>query len=238
MKRIFLVGNGPSLARTNLDLIADEYSFGMNRVHLIYPKTKWRPTYFMWSDLPQREDDRTALLQHINSGEECYIRDDVAEQLLGKWHAYPVPWIPELPPNVHVWKRHSEHGTLHPDKPGWPKEWCFPTAEDELCKIGTGMGPMMQQSIKLGFTELYLLGCDLDWHVLTSDTDSNHFNREYEVHLEVHAESKSKFNNDLGRAMHELAYAWCREHGIWAWNATDGGSLDVYPRVNLCDVLS
>jgi len=46
--RCFIVGNGPSLANTNLDLIKDEISFGMNRIPLIYNKTKWRPTYYIY----------------------------------------------------------------------------------------------------------------------------------------------------------------------------------------------
>ena len=40
-KRVFLIGNGPSLAKTNLDLIKDEYSIAMCRISLIYPKTTW-----------------------------------------------------------------------------------------------------------------------------------------------------------------------------------------------------
>ena len=47
-KRIFLVGNGPSLNDMNLDLLENEYSIAMNRIELIYPKTKWRPTYYIF----------------------------------------------------------------------------------------------------------------------------------------------------------------------------------------------
>ena len=234
--RIFLVGNGPSLNKTNLDLIAGEPSFGMNSCHLIYPKTKWRPTYFMWSDLPQRDDDIEALLTHIISGEECYVRDDIVELIQGKWRAHPKVWVTELPESVHSWKRNVDHLCAYPGSKHWPTEWCFPEAEDELCKLGTGMGPMMQQAIKLGFNELYLLGCDLDWHVLEGDEDSNHFNREYEVNLEVHTAERAKFNNDLGKAMHELAYGWCKKNNVWVFNATVGGSLEVYPRVSLEEV--
>ena len=47
-KRIFLVGNGPSLNDMNLDLLENEYSIAMNRIELIYPKTTWRPTWYMF----------------------------------------------------------------------------------------------------------------------------------------------------------------------------------------------
>jgi len=236
--RIFLVGNGPSLSPAALDMIAGEDSFAMNRIHLLYPKTKWRPTYFFWSDLPQREDDVEALLTHIVGGEECYIRSDIVEMLQGKWHAYPQVRLADLPTWVHPWKFHLDHLCAAPGGEHWPPEWCFPPEPDVLCKLGTGMGPMMQQAIKMGYNELYLLGCDLDWHVLEGEGDANHFAREYEVNLEIHTEDRAKINNELGRQMHELAYAWCKEHGIWVWNVTEGGSLEVYPRASLCDVLS
>ncbi|MGH7214847.1 MAG: hypothetical protein ACREIT_08790, partial [Tepidisphaeraceae bacterium] len=46
-RRAFLVGNGPSLIRTPLDLLAGEYTFAMNRIALIYEKTIWRPSFFV-----------------------------------------------------------------------------------------------------------------------------------------------------------------------------------------------
>ncbi|MFA5808763.1 MAG: hypothetical protein WC935_00315 [Thermoleophilia bacterium] len=207
----------------------------MNRIHLMYPKTNWRPTYFMWSDLPQREDDREALISHIVSGEECYVRADICEQLLGKWRSHPVAWLEELPEWVHPWQFHVDHLCASPGK-DWPEEWCFPKEDGVLCKLGTGMGPMMQQAIKMGYNELYLVGCDLDWHVLEGDEDTNHFDRAYEANLEIHTEDRAKFNNELGSAMHDLIARWCKEHGVWVFNATVGGSLDVYPRVSLEEV--
>ena len=47
-KRIFLVGNGPSLNDMNLDLLENEYSIAMNRIELIYEKTSWRPSWYMF----------------------------------------------------------------------------------------------------------------------------------------------------------------------------------------------
>ena len=47
-KRVFLVGNGPSLNDMNLDLLENEDSIAMNRIELIYEKTKWRPTYYFF----------------------------------------------------------------------------------------------------------------------------------------------------------------------------------------------
>ncbi len=232
--RIFLVGSGPSLNETNLDLIVGEKSFGLNRCHLIFPRTKWRPTYLMWADMPQRNDDWVALIEHIVSGRECYVRDDVCNRLLGKWNAYPTPLIAELPAWVHPWKHHHNHiGVALGD---WPEYWCFPQEDDALCKFGNGMGPAMQQAIKLGYNELYLLGCDLNYHIPAGEDDCNHFSLDYDGDLELRAQKQADYFNALGLAMHQLALEWCEKAGIKVYNATVGGKLEVYPRVVLEDV--
>ena len=44
-KRCFIVANGPSLLKTNLDLLENEYTFGMNRIYLHFERSSFRPTY-------------------------------------------------------------------------------------------------------------------------------------------------------------------------------------------------
>lgn len=46
-KRCFIVANGPSLAKINLDLLKEEYTFGLNRVYLNFSKSSFRPTYYI-----------------------------------------------------------------------------------------------------------------------------------------------------------------------------------------------
>ena len=46
-ERCFIVANGPSLLRTNLDLLANEITFGLNRIYLNFEKSSFRPTYYV-----------------------------------------------------------------------------------------------------------------------------------------------------------------------------------------------
>jgi len=46
-KRCFVVANGPSLAKTKLEFLANEYTFGLNRVYLNFATSSFRPTYFV-----------------------------------------------------------------------------------------------------------------------------------------------------------------------------------------------
>jgi hypothetical protein len=46
-KRCFIVANGPSLKRTDLNLLAKEVTFGMNRIYLYFDQAAFRPTYYV-----------------------------------------------------------------------------------------------------------------------------------------------------------------------------------------------
>ncbi|MCJ7695399.1 MAG: DUF115 domain-containing protein [Anaerolineaceae bacterium] len=46
-QRCFIMGNGPSLNKTDLDLIRDEVTFGLNRIYLLFPKIKFETTYLV-----------------------------------------------------------------------------------------------------------------------------------------------------------------------------------------------
>lgn len=46
-KRCFIIANGPSLQKTNLELLKNEFSFGLNRIYLTFPTVSFRPTYYV-----------------------------------------------------------------------------------------------------------------------------------------------------------------------------------------------
>lgn len=46
-QRCFIIGNGPSLKRTDLGRLSDEFTFGMNRIFLMFPELGFTTTYFL-----------------------------------------------------------------------------------------------------------------------------------------------------------------------------------------------
>jgi hypothetical protein len=46
-ERCFIVANGPSINKTNLNYLKNEFSFGLNRIYLNFKKSGFRPTYFL-----------------------------------------------------------------------------------------------------------------------------------------------------------------------------------------------
>ncbi len=51
-KRCFVVANGPSLKKTDLSLLKNEITFGMNRIHLLKEVNGFSPTYLATVDIP------------------------------------------------------------------------------------------------------------------------------------------------------------------------------------------
>jgi len=46
-ERCFIIGNGPSLKQTDLSLLKDEITFGMNRIYLAFPDLGFTTTYYL-----------------------------------------------------------------------------------------------------------------------------------------------------------------------------------------------
>lgn len=46
-ERCFIIGNGPSLLRTDLSKLWNEYTFGMNRIYMLFPRLGFSTTYFV-----------------------------------------------------------------------------------------------------------------------------------------------------------------------------------------------
>jgi hypothetical protein len=46
-QRCFILGNGPSLRQTNLRLLENEVTFGLNRIYLLFPELGFQTTYLV-----------------------------------------------------------------------------------------------------------------------------------------------------------------------------------------------
>ncbi|MDY6876655.1 MAG: 6-hydroxymethylpterin diphosphokinase MptE-like protein [Chloroflexota bacterium] len=46
-QRCFIIGNGPSLKQMNLSPLRNEYTFGLNRIYLLFPEIGFTTTYYV-----------------------------------------------------------------------------------------------------------------------------------------------------------------------------------------------
>lgn len=239
--RVFLVANGPSLAHTPLDLLIGEESWGMARIHLIYDRTSWRPTRYWWSDHPQDQQNMDDVLFHIKQGYPCWIRSDVCQIIDGSY----VPsggWAPKpqpLPAWVHPWPYCIEHNAgfmrMEDGSPDTrrPAGWHLDST-GTLCKYGSGYNCMLQQAVLEGFNPIYLVGADLGFRGRPSQDNANldydHFDLRYNHRYA--SLGRARMDNETQVDMHVHARTWCDARGIQVFNATLGGELEVYPRVD------
>jgi hypothetical protein len=100
----------------------------------------------------------------------------------------------------------------------------------------------MQAAVLAGADEIYLVGCDLYKYRGPKDNDINHFHPEYcpyKIRKRTGEEMIGpKEWDNLNRRLilgHEIARDTA---GIPIYNATVGGNLEVYPRVDIFECLT
>ena len=190
--RAFIVGNGPSLAKTPLHLLHSDVTFATGRINLLFKSTSWRPTFYVMAEGSGTQHEnrfRNDLRVIALNVQRCYLQAG----LIGL-AAVPHPQC------EFEFFTTCQHANTEP-----PKTWHLP----ELCSYGSSVHVALQIATNLGYSPLYLVGCDLT---------GGHFNTEY---------GESLVQTDLWRSAHEIA----NRSNPNIFNATIGGELEVYPRV-------
>lgn len=161
-ERIFIIGNGPSLAETPLDKLDSEYTFALNRINHIYDDVDWRPDFYLFLKNSMSDDERKFIEENIKLGCTCFINEKYATKF-GKHNT------------VHYIRRKKLHrdplttvtnGSMTLDEVD-TKElmdvWSADISKGVYKKHS--MYPTLQIAAFLGFGEIYLLGCDLGFEV-------------------------------------------------------------------------
>ena len=221
-KRVFLIGNGPSLAQTDLDLIKDEYSIAMCRISLIYDKTKWRPSYYLFSssNCKDKRWGKEWTDSVLDSAKEPKTKSFIWE----KYHKHfdannklkNVEWIRSISE-----KKPNSNGDY--DLSWWPEN-----IEERMDKSGTSMNLAIQLANYMGFSEMIFLGTDLGFSVQKElNHDPNHFLGKYNADIPEH--KVDKINNQMAN-VHRLARMKIPKE-IKMYNASLNTKLDVYPKI-------
>ena len=209
-KRCFLIGNGPSLKAEDLDKIKENHdiSFACNRIYLIYEKTNWKPDFYFLVDGKEFEHNKRYLL---TESQISFVKDFIGNDI-----GYDSDKI--------FWFRNND-SNFYPEYPR------FSDNPVECCYGGrTTMYQMIQFACFMGFSEIYLLGVDFSWGEGGRDT---HFTKDYTDRTTIHLGSACK-----GEVEHAYISAkiYADNHDIKIYNATRGGALEVFERVNFDDL--
>ena len=222
--RIFIVGNGPSINKTDLSLLKNEITIGFNGIFL---HQEFVPTIYMVEDHLVAEDRSV----EIGGFNKCLVK--IFPSYLG--------YCIEPQPNT-IYLNHLP-------RISFPVDTDFSGEADMVTYTGgTVTYTALQLAASLGFSEIILVGVDADYKkmavkrdatgstgVLTSlGDDKNHFDHRYfgkgyrwhdpNVHVMMQSYRKAR---DFG-LLNNVRFA----------NATIGGQLNVFSRVNYYDLFS
>ena len=219
-QRCFVIGNGPSLTAEDLSSLSNEITFASNRIAKIFDTTDWRPTYFGMLD-----DDvvRAAGVKDGINRTECSKMFFLKESY-SSFHDIKgdICWL-------HAWYQR--------------KYLKNPQFSNDLTKgvycIATVTYMLIQIAAYMGFTEIYLLGCDNTYAV----------ERNKDGTLKVNVGKRSYFGAESEQEKASIGASWeadiaygfaekySREHNFRIYNATRGGALEIFERRDLDEVL-
>lgn len=212
-RRCFIMGNGPSLLRCDLSLLKDEVTICSNAHYLIWDAMGYTPNYLTVEDRLVAED-RANEFSELTCATQIYPRD--LSYCLKK-------------------NRYAIYINFTRDYQPFPK---FSNHFDKVVYWGGTVSMLnLQLAYYLGCREIYLIGFDHNYkvphrvidNVITSDREDvnhihpNYFGKGYRWH-------------DPNLVRMEQAYLEARRflegHGVSVKNATIGGKLEVFERVD------
>lgn len=146
----FIIGNGPSLTVEDLNTLHEKGidTFAVNRIYQIFPKTDWRPTYYVSTD-------------HV------MIRDKLAEvdQIPAKIKFIPLQNRYYLGIKVKGATHFFRNDLREKDQP----EGFSLDCTEQVNMRGTVTIACMQLAMHLGYKHIYLLGIDHNFDKITTE---------------------------------------------------------------------
>ncbi len=224
----FVMGNGPSLNQMDLERFSNEIVFGANRCWLLYDRISWRPAFHAACDVRVVPD----------------IADEFNAQIAGSPNTtffFPIEFreqriLHDLPNITWYWNTAYLQGASS-------EELFSLDAARQVVEGRTVTVANLQLAAYLGFNPIYLIGCDTNYVIhetvtvhegdsraLTSqqDDDPNHFDpRYFGKGRKWHDPSVHLMLEHYGHAKKV-----CDAAGIQVFNATVGGMLEIFPRVD------
>lgn len=221
-RRCFVIGNGPSLKIKDLDRLKNEITFASNKIYLAFDQTSWRPTYYSAVDkliISPAYKKINALNQTATFFPYFFRKYDVRFEDSTYFYFVHEAFYPDLP-----------RFSLNPI--------------DKVFSGYTVTYVLLQLALYMGIREIYLIGVDFCYNIdqqnyedndqiMVSDGTGSHFHSGY-------LKSGDRlFQPNLH--LHEKAYLAAgratEKAGGSIFNATRGGRLTVFPRVDLDAVI-
>ena len=207
-KRCFILGNGPSLKKTDLSKLRDEKTFGVNRIYLMFPELGFPTSYYL----------------SVNSLviEQCAadIRNLPVPKFLS-WRSHNL-----IHPTADTVFLHTTY-----TGPGFSQD-----ARGRLWEGATVTFVALQLAFHMGFEQVILIGVDHNYTtkgtpnttVVSQGDDPNHFNPNY-FGKGFRWQLPDLDISEKGYLLARQAY---QQAGRQVLDATIGGKLTIFPKVD------
>ena len=208
-ERCFILGNGPSLNNTDLDLVRNEVTFGLNRIYLLFPKVGFQTTFLV------------------------SVNDLVLQQTSEEMKALQMPKF--ITWRARKWLRHDPN-TIFIDSDFTGPENFTLDAAGRIFEGFTVTYVALQLAFYMGFEQVILIGVDHNFAtkgnaneaIVSQGDDPNHFATNY------FGKGFKWQLPDLEGS--ERAYTLARDAyqavGRQVLDATVGGKLTIFPKVD------
>lgn len=215
-KRCFILGNGPSLTIDDLNRLKNEDTFAFNRIYFMFDKTDWRPTYYMCVDVG-------VLGMNLPTIEKLKLPNIILSDIARKS-------VKDSSSNIHYLYDYSRFKI---NRWGFDEPYISEDVSDHCCFCFTVTYDAIQLAIYMGYSEIYLLGVDHNYSVKTDS--KGHITRDESVKDYFEGLEKTAItamNYEATTAAFEAARRYADNHNIVIKNATRGGKLEVFERID------
>lgn len=227
-QRCVIIGNGPSLNKMDLRRIENEVTIGVNGIFYKTEESGFRPDYYVVEDSSVMKENIEAIRNY-----------DVPFKL------FPTNYRDLHPPGANVSFFRMNRGFYESTS----ENFCSPRfSTDFALRAYCGQSVTyinLQLAFFMGFSEVFLIGMDFDYtipdsadqqgDIITSNEDDpNHFNPEY------FGKGKTWKDPKLDRVLqnYKSAKRVYEAHGRKIYNATKGGKLELFERVEFDDMFT
>lgn len=213
-ERCFIVCNGPSLMPSDLDIIHKnkDISFACNKIDKIFTQTSWRPTYYAVLD----ETYQHSLIDTMQSmpSEIKFFRKSsylTTRNIKGK--------------KIFL---HAIGGKGLLSKPKFSRN-----CESRIYTIATTTYALIQLAVYMGIKEIYIIGCDNSYG-REIQKDGSIINKGNISYFSGSNEEDQSIPASIWQM--NIAYEYARQYAdandIQIYNATRGGNLNAFERVD------
>ena len=212
-QRCFIIGNGPSLNKMDLCLLKNEFTIGLNRIYLLFPKMGFTTTFYV-------AVNKLVIEQCAHEIEKLPMPKFIS------WHARKS--INVTPDMIYI------------RSPG-SKSSFSKNPSSKIWEGSTVTYVAMQIAFYLGFSQVILIGVDHNFttkgephkRVISEGPDPNHFSPDY-FNKGFHWQLPDLESSEKA---YRLAKQYFEQDGREILDATVEGKLDVFPKVEYQSLL-